>query len=69
MRLTTRGNLIKHNSNNSTPTAVITTIKTHWNSVKSTSKLQYVKLIIKDFYLNSTLMDYIYMRLPVEVIP
>jgi len=69
VRLTTGGNLIIYNSTTSTLIAAITTIKTHWNSVVSTPKAKYLTLDIKDFYLNSKLDEYEYLRLPHKLFP
>jgi hypothetical protein len=41
----------------------------HWNSVISTPTSRYCTIDIKDFYLNSKLEEYEYMRLPVDLIP
>ena len=64
VRLTAGGNLIIYNGTTSTPTAAITTIKTHWNSVVSAPRAKYLTLDIKDFYLNSKLDEFEYLRLP-----
>jgi len=67
--LTAGGNLINYPGITSTPTSSIKTIKTHWNSVISTPTSRYCTIDIKDFYLNSKLEEYEYMRLPVDLIP
>ena len=69
VRLTAGGNLINYPGITSTPTSSIKTIKTHWNSVISTPTSRYCTIDIKDFYLNSKLEEYEYMRLPVDLIP
>jgi hypothetical protein len=69
VRLTAGGNLIEYPGVTSTPTASIKTIKMHWNSVISTPTSRYCTIDIKDFYLNSKLEEYEYMRLPVDLIP
>jgi hypothetical protein len=66
VRLTTGGNLKK---NVSTPTADITTIKTHLNSVTSDEGSKYMCVDLKDFYLNNDMKIYKYIRIPVEMIP
>ena len=69
VRLTAGGNLIEYPGITSTPTSSIKTIKMHWNSVISTPTSRYCTIDIKDFYLNSKLKEYEYMRLPVNLIP
>ena len=68
VRLTMGGNLIKTTGITSTPVSSIKTIKCHWNSVLHDDS-RYGTIDIKDFYLNSQLREYVYMRLPVAVIP
>ena len=69
VRLTAGGNLISYEGTTSTPTAGITTIKTHWNSVISTPNARYATLDIKDFYLNSKLKEYEYMKMHIGLFP
>ena len=69
VRLTIGGNLIKTTGVTSTPVSSIKTIKCHWNSVLHDKTNKYCTIDIKDFYLNSNLREYEYMRLPVTVIP
>ena len=69
VRLTAGGNLISYNGVTSTPTAGITTIKAHWNSVISTPGSKYATIDIKDYYLNSKLKEYEYMRIHISLIP
>jgi len=69
VRLTAGGNLISYEGTTSTPTAAITTIKAHWNSVISTKGAKYATLDIKDFYLNSKLKDYEYMKMHISLFP
>jgi len=69
VRLTAGGNLITYSGIVSTPTAAMTTIKTHWNSVISTPGSKYATLDIKDFYLNSKLKEYEYMKMHISLIP
>ena len=64
MHLTAGGNLIIYSSTTSTPTAAIPIMKTHRNSVILTPNAKYLALNIKDFYLNSKLEEFEYMRLP-----
>ena len=69
VRLTAGGNLISYEGITSTPTAAITTIKTHWNSVMSTKNARHATLDIKDFFLNSNLIDYEHVKLHISLIP
>eukprot|EP00978_Attheya_sp_CCMP212_P042683 scaffold264557_cov29-Attheya_sp.AAC.4 len=69
VRLTAGGNLIDHPGNVSTPTADITTFKTHWNSVVSDDGCKYMCVDGKDFYLNNDMEIYKYIRIPVKMIP
>ena len=63
LRLTAEDNLIIYNGTTSILTATIPIFKTHWNSVISTLKAKYLTLDIKDFYLNSKLSMFKYLRL------
>ena len=69
VRLTAGGNLMSYEGTTSTPTAAITTIKAHWNSVLSTENAKYATLDIKDFYLNSQLADYEHMKMHMSLFP
>lgn len=69
VRLTAGGNLIDCDGVTTTPTAGITTIKTHWNSVISTEKAKYGTIDISNFFLMAWLKDCKYMKLPISVIP
>jgi len=69
VRLTAGGNLVDYPGNVSTPTADITTIKTHWNSVISEPKARYMCMDVKDFYLNNDMSRSEFIRIPVEMIP
>eukprot|EP00978_Attheya_sp_CCMP212_P025273 scaffold80937_cov51-Attheya_sp.AAC.2 len=66
VRLTAGGNLV---GNVSTPTADVTTIKTHWNSVISDMKSRYMCMYVKDFYLNNPMSRPEFIRIAVEMIP
>jgi hypothetical protein len=68
-RLTAGGNLINYPYNVSTPTANITTAKIVFNSVLSTPNAKFMGLNIKDFYLNTKMERYEYMRMPIAIIP
>ena len=63
-----RSNLILHARTTSILKIGITTIKIHQNSVKSSLGARYVKLDIKDFYLNSKLEEFEYMKLCISLI-
>ena len=69
VQLTAGGNLISYNRTTSTPTAAITIIKAYQNSVISAENARYATLDIKDFYLNSKLKEYEYMKLHITLIP
>jgi hypothetical protein len=68
-RLTVGGNLINYPFEVSTPTADLTTAKLLLNSIISTPNAKFLVTDIKDFYLNTKMERYEYMRLPVNVIP
>ena len=68
MRLAVGGNLIKYLGTTSTPTAGIVTIKTHLNSVISTVNSKYCSINIKDYYLNSKLEAFEYMRILFDIL-
>jgi hypothetical protein len=68
-RLTEGGNLINYPYDVSTATADITTAKIIFNSVVSTPNAKFMGLDIKDFYLNTEMERYEYMRLPIDIIP
>ena len=63
MQLIAGGNLIKYPGSTSTLTTGIVTIKIHWNSIILTSNNKYYSIDIKDFYLNSLLGVFEYMRI------
>ena len=69
VRLTAGGNLIDYPGVTSIPMAGIVTIKTHWNSVISTPNNKYYTIDIKDFYLNSLLESFEYMRILFDILP
>jgi hypothetical protein len=69
VRFTIGGDQINYPGNVSTPTVDITTVKLHLNSVISTPGARYMTLDLKNFYLNTPLDRYEYMRLPLTMIP
>jgi hypothetical protein len=62
-------NLINYPNNVSKPTADLTTAKLLLNSVVSTPQAKFIVTDIKDFYLNTEMSHYEYMRLPLTLIP
>ena len=68
-RLTVGGNLICYPGNTSTNTADLTTAKLLFNSVISTMNAQFATIDIKNFYLNTPMQHYEYMKLPINIIP
>ena len=69
VRFTCGGDRIDYAGDVSTKTADLTTVKIHLNSVISTPGAQYMTADIKDFYLNTPMEEYEYMRIPVDIIP
>jgi hypothetical protein len=66
---TVGGNRIDYKGNVSTPTADLMTVKCLLNSVVSTNNAEFMTIDIKDFYLNTPMNRYEYMRIPVKDIP
>jgi hypothetical protein len=69
IRFTIGGNRIDHKGKVSTPTAELTTIKILFNSILSTKGVCFMTADIKDFYLNTPMNRFEYMRIPVKDIP
>ena len=69
IRFTVGGNRITYDGNVSTPTADLTTVKTLLNSVLSTPQARFMTIDIKDFYLNTPMARFEYMRIPTKFIP
>ena len=63
------GNLINYPGDCGTPTADLLTVKLLFNSVISTKGAKCVMLDVKDFYLNTPMARYEYMRLKLTDIP
>src|SRR5687768_907863 len=63
------GNLIDYPNKVSTPTADLVTAKCIINSTLSTPNARCLTANIKDFYLNTPMSCYEYMKLPVHMIP
>ena len=68
-RLTVGGDQIDYPFPVATPTADITTFKCLVNSVLSTPNVKFMTAGIQDFYLNTPMERYEYMKLSIEVIP
>ena len=68
-RLTVGGNLINYPDNLRTETADLLTFKILLNSVISTPGARFICLDMKNFYLNTPMKRYEYMRLPLNLIP
>ena len=69
VRITVGGNLITYNGPASTTTADLMTSKLLWDSVLSTDDARYITIDIYDFYLNTPLKDYEYMKIPIHLVP
>jgi len=68
-RLTVGGNLVFYPGNASSPTADLTTLKLHINSVLSTPGAKMVCWDLENFYLNTPLDRPEFMRIPITLIP
>jgi hypothetical protein len=69
-RLTVGGNLITdYTGETSTNTAGLELVKLHWLSVLSTKNSKYMTMDIGNFYLNTPLDRYEYMRINITDIP
>ena len=69
-RLTVGGNIITdHEGDVTTNTAGLELIKIHWCSVLSSEYAKYMTMYIVNFYLNTTLGQYQYMRINVNDVP
>jgi hypothetical protein len=69
VRLTVGGNLTDYPGNVSTLTANMITAKILFNSVISTPDARFMGTDVKDFYLNTPMARYEYMRLPIRILP
>lgn len=69
VRITAGGDRINYTWEYSTPTANLTTVKLLLNSVISTKGAKFFTMDIKDFYLNTPLKRYEYLRFPIKDIP
>ena len=68
-RITAGGDRINYPEDVGTPTADMTLVKTFFNSVISTKGARCVMLDVKDFYLNTPMKRYEYMRIKITDIP
>ena len=68
-RLTVGGNLINYPGDVSNPTADTTTANIVINSTISTPKAKYLVGDVKNFYLETTMTRYEYLRLSITIIP
>jgi hypothetical protein len=69
VRFTVGGDRVNYKGNVSTKTADLTTAKCLFNSVLSTPIAKFMAANIKDFYLNTSMARYEYMRIPVKDTP
>jgi hypothetical protein len=69
VRITVGGNLIHYPGEVTTRTADMTTSKILWNSVLSTPGAKYCCADVKNFYLETPMERYEYMRIAVHLIP
>jgi hypothetical protein len=69
VRITVGGNLITYPSEVITRTADMVTSKILWNSVLSTPNAKYCCADVKNFYLETPMEQYEYMRIPARQIP
>jgi hypothetical protein len=69
VRFTVGGNQIVDTGDVSTNTAHLTTVKVFFNSIISTPNARFMTANLKDFYLETPMDEYEYMRIPVAIIP
>ena len=67
--MTVGGDRINYSGDVATKTADITTAKLLLNSVVSTPNAKFMTLDVKNFYLNTPLKRYEYLRIPINLIP
>ncbi len=68
-QLTVGGDKVHYPGDIGTPTADLTLVKMHINSVVSTLGVQYMTLEVKNFYLNMPMVRYEYVRIKIDDIP
>ena len=69
VRITVDGNLINYPQELTTCTTDLTTAKILWNSVVGTRGTKHKCIDIKNYYLNSNLDHYEYMKMPLSISP
>ncbi len=69
VRITVGGNLIDYPYELTTRTVELTTSKILWNSVISTPNAKYITADAKNFYLETPMERFEYMRMPIKLIP
>lgn len=69
VRFTVGGDRVDYPFDVSTKTAALVTVKILLNSVISTNGARFMTIDIKDFYLNTPMTRFEYMRIPTDVIP
>jgi hypothetical protein len=69
VRFTCGGDKIEYHGDVSTKTADLTTVKCHINDVLSTPNAKYMTADLSNFYLETPMDEYEYMRIPVWVVP
>ncbi len=67
VQITARGNLIQYPGKLTTQTTVLTTSKVLWNSIMSTEGTQFMALDIGNFYLETLMDRYEYMKMPLSI--
>ena len=68
-RITTGGNLLEYPGKTTTDTAGLELIKIHWQLVLSTENAKYMTIDIGNFYTNTPMDRYEYMRMHISEIP
>ena len=69
VRITTGENLIQYAGDLTTRMADLTVTKMIWNSVVSTPGAKYAAFDVGDFYLETPLDEYEYMKIPLDLYP
>jgi len=69
IRLTVGGNLLQYDHDTGTPSSDLTTTKLFLNSVVSTEGARFIVLDVKDFYLNTPMASFEYMKILLRLLP
>jgi Reverse transcriptase (RNA-dependent DNA polymerase). len=69
IRITVGGNLLHYDHDTGTPSADLTTTKLFLNSVISANDARFITLDVKDFYLNTPMPEYEYMKILLRLLP